>query len=86
MGVSFLAAGTIIQSGRNVRGLTTGAGMWLSGAIGVACGAERYGLAVMALALATVILALLRPLERFLPGNGSGKRDKRDAKATPPDS
>lgn len=85
-GVAFLAAGAIIQGRGKVEGLTTGAGMWLSGAIGVACGAERYGLAVMALALATVILALLRPLERFLPGNGSGTRDKRDAKATPPDS
>ena len=85
-GVAFLAAGAIIQGRGKVQGLTTGAGMWLSGAIGVACGAERYGLAAIALVLATIILALLRPLERLLPSNGSSRRDKSEAKATPPDS
>jgi putative Mg2+ transporter-C (MgtC) family protein len=85
-GVAFLAAGAIIQGRGKVQGLTTGAGMWLSGAVGVACGAERYGLAIIALVLATIILALLRPLERFLPGNGSSQRDKSEAKATPSDT
>ncbi|HYM99917.1 MAG TPA: MgtC/SapB family protein [Aestuariivirgaceae bacterium] len=41
VGVSFLAAGTIIRSGGHVEGLTTGAGMWLAGAVGLACGLER---------------------------------------------
>ena len=45
-GVAFLAAGAIIQSRGNVRGLTTGANMWLAGALGVACGAGDYTLAV----------------------------------------
>jgi len=85
-GVAFLAAGAIIQGRGKVHGLTTGAGMWLAGAIGVACGAERYALAIIALVLATIVLALLGPLERFLPGNGSGKGDKSKAKAMPPDS
>jgi putative Mg2+ transporter-C (MgtC) family protein len=66
VGVSFLAAGTIIQSGRNVRGLTTGAGMWLAGAVGLACGLERYGLAVLGAILAVVILAILVPLESWI--------------------
>jgi putative Mg2+ transporter-C (MgtC) family protein len=66
VGVSFLAAGTIIQSGRNVKGLTTGAGMWLAGAVGLACGLERYGLAVLAAALAVIILAVLIPLESLI--------------------
>lgn len=81
-GVAFLAAGAIIQSRGKVQGLTTGAGMWLAGAIGVACGTERYGLALIALLLATVILALLGPLTRLVPGNGSAKGDKSDAAAT----
>lgn len=66
VGVSFLAAGTIIQSGRNVKGLTTGAGMWLAGAVGLACGLQRYGLAVLAAALAIIILAVLIPLEAVI--------------------
>ena len=38
-GVAFLAAGTIIQARGQVKGLTTGPSIWLSGAVGVACGA-----------------------------------------------
>ena len=35
-GVAFLAAGSILFSRGEVQGLTTGAGMWLAGAIGLA--------------------------------------------------
>jgi putative Mg2+ transporter-C (MgtC) family protein len=66
VGVSFLAAGSIIQSGRNVEGLTTGAGMWLAGAVGLACGLERYALALLGAVLAIVILAVLMPVEAWL--------------------
>src|SRR5690606_8463561 len=37
-GVAFLAAGIVIFTRGEVHGLTTGAGMWLAGAIGVAAG------------------------------------------------
>lgn len=66
-GVAFLAAGTIIQSGGKVQGLTTGAGMWLAGAVGVACGAGFYRLAFIAVVLATLILVGLRRVEQLLP-------------------
>jgi len=65
-GVAFLAAGAIFRSKGDVHGLTTGAGMWLAGAIGVACGAGYYILAVMATLLAAFILAALRRLEHQL--------------------
>ena len=74
-GVAFLAAGASIQGRGRVQGLTTGAGMWLSGAVGVACGAEYYSLAIVAVVLATIVLALLRPLERLFPGKDRGRRD-----------
>lgn len=70
-GVAFLAAGAIIQGRSKVKGLTTGAGMWLSGAVGVACGSQRYALAVISVILAAIVLAVLRPLERILPGSNS---------------
>lgn len=63
-GVAFLAAGTIIQGRDSVRGLTTGAGMWMAGALGVAVGAGHYVLAVVAALLSFAILrflALLMP-------------------------
>jgi putative Mg2+ transporter-C (MgtC) family protein len=63
-GVAFLAAGTIILRGDKVRGLTTGAGMWLAGAIGLACGIGNLVLAAMAAVLALIVLWLLRMVER----------------------
>lgn len=59
-GVAFLAAGSIITSGGNVRGVTTGASMWLCGAIGLACGTGSGLLATMGTGLALVILWLIR--------------------------
>jgi putative Mg2+ transporter-C (MgtC) family protein len=58
-GVAFLAAGTIISSGRRVSGLTTGAGLWVAGAIGVACGIGHLLLAGFATALMLAVLAVL---------------------------
>lgn len=72
-GVAFLAAGTIIQSRGQVHGLTTGAGMWMAGAVGVACGAGYYLMALIAVALSVVILIAINLFEsRFL---GSGEND-----------
>lgn len=65
-GVAFLAAGTIIQSRGRVEGLTTGAGMWLAGAVGVACGAGFFRLAAIAVVLALFIILGLRKVERHI--------------------
>jgi putative Mg2+ transporter-C (MgtC) family protein len=63
-GVAFLAAGAIIQSRGNVQGLTTGANMWLAGALGVACGAGDYVLAALGTVLALIVLVVLGRLEQ----------------------
>lgn len=65
-GVAFLAAGSIITSGGRVQGLTTGAGMWAAGAIGLSCGVGRIPLAVVATVLALVVLWLFRRLSLAL--------------------
>jgi putative Mg2+ transporter-C (MgtC) family protein len=62
-GVAFLAAGTIIQGRDSVRGLTTGAGMWMAGALGVAAGAGQYALAILAAFLSFAILRFLQTLQ-----------------------
>lgn len=59
-GVAFLAAGTIIQARHQVRGLTTGAGLWLAGAVGTACGVGAYAAAIAATIFGMVVLILLR--------------------------
>lgn len=58
-GVAFLAGGAIIQGREHVSGLTTGAGLWLAGSIGVACGAGLYSVALMGTALAMFIMTVL---------------------------
>lgn len=41
-GIGFLGAGTIIFQKNVVRGLTTAAGLWVTAAIGLACGTGLY--------------------------------------------
>lgn len=78
-GVAFLAAGAIIRSGGNVQGLTTGANMWLAGALGVACGAGLYMLATLGAAFSLVILTVLHQLQRkYLDSVGDDENSKRD--------
>jgi len=59
-GVAFLAAGSIVINGGSVRGVTTGASMWLCGAIGLSCGVGDIQLALLVTFLAMVVLVLLR--------------------------
>lgn len=65
-GIGFLGAGTIMFLHREnvVRGLTTAAGLWTVAAIGLAVGGGMYAAAVIATAVAWIILAVLKPLER----------------------
>lgn len=68
-GVAFLGAGTIIQSRGQVHGITTGASIWLAGAVGMACGGGYYTIALIALVFAILILSAVGFLERRLkPG------------------
>ncbi|MEQ8901467.1 MAG: MgtC/SapB family protein [Roseovarius sp.] len=62
-GVAFLAAGIIFSSGGEVHNITTGASMWLAGAIGLACGSGQMPLAAMATGIVLVVLYVLRLLE-----------------------
>ncbi len=65
-GVAFLAAGVVIVARGEIHGLTTGAGLWLCGAIGVAAGLGLWQIALYATILALVVLGLLHMLTRRL--------------------
>ena len=76
-GISFLGAGTIFVSGKGnrVRGLTTAASIWVTAAVGIAVGLERYVLAVGSTILILVILHLVGRMEvqhGDQDGGGSG--------------
>jgi len=82
-GVAFLAAGTIITAGGRVRGLTTGASMWLAGAVGLACGTGRIGLAALATALTVLVLWLFRLIEERVE-DAATRAMSEDADTLPP--
>ncbi len=66
-GIGFLGAGTIIFQKNVVRGLTTAAGLWVTAAIGLACGTGMY----MAAFIATVMVLLgLEVLHALIPQHG----------------
>jgi putative Mg2+ transporter-C (MgtC) family protein len=66
-GIGFLGAGAILkmEREREITGLTTAAGVWLTAAIGVAVGLGRWGSAALGVALTWVILAVLGRFEAW---------------------
>ena len=62
-GIGFLCAGTILKyetaGEEHVHGLTTAAGLWLTAAIGMACGLGREVTALITAALALAVFALI---------------------------
>lgn len=58
-GIGFLGAGTIIFQKNVVRGLTTAAGLWVTAAIGLACGSGMYAAASIATAIVIIGLEVL---------------------------
>lgn len=66
-GIGFLGAGTIIFQKNVVRGLTTAAGLWVTAAIGLACGSGMFAAAAIATAL---IIVGLEVLILFIPHIG----------------
>lgn len=82
-GVAFLGAGAIIQGRSSVLGITTGAGIWLAGAIGMACGAGFYLIAVLTSVFALVILSGVRFIEYRIGLKDTEKKAQAGEKAEP---
>ncbi len=77
-GVAFLAAGAIIRSRRGVRGLTTGASMWMAGSVGVGCGSGLYVVALIGTGLAMLALTILGWIEHRLTRRRRRNNDDND--------
>lgn len=67
-GIGFIGAGTIIfnKSENVIRGLTIAAGVWVTAAIGLACGGGMYILAIVSTALVLIGLEAFNLLIRWL--------------------
>lgn len=75
-GIGFIGAGTVLRNGPIIIGLTTAATLWISAAIGMACGVGMYEVAVFATLISVAVLTLIRVFERrFIPT--SIKRSRR---------
>jgi putative Mg2+ transporter-C (MgtC) family protein len=82
-GIAFLGAGAIFQQRGNVRGLTTGAGMWLAGAVGVATAIGYYLIALGVALFAVVILTALRRFAHKMIGEDDEAESEQPARKPP---
>ncbi len=67
-GIGFLGGGTILKLSdqREVHGLTTAAGIWMTAAASATAGVGQIAVAVIGTVLGLVVLTLFRKLERQL--------------------
>jgi putative Mg2+ transporter-C (MgtC) family protein len=74
-GVGFLGAGTILKlsGSAEIHGLTTAAGIWLTAAVGVACGMGRQASAVLSTILALIVLRAFMHVSNRLARSPNGK-------------
>ena len=83
-GISFIGAGVILRDSqrKEVTGLTTAATVWVTAALGIACGLGAWVIVVATLALALFVLAGLHGADAWL----SRKALHESAKTPKPDS
>jgi putative Mg2+ transporter-C (MgtC) family protein len=68
-GIGFIGAGLIFVRRDSVRGLTTAAGVWLTAAVGAACGASLSVLAIATTVAYFIVVFAISPLARRLPAS-----------------
>lgn len=64
IGLGFMGGGIIFVQSSHVVGLTTAAGVWVAGAIGVAVGAGFFETAIFATLLLLIVLSVIGAIER----------------------
>lgn len=71
VGIGFIGGGLIFVKGEAVRGLTTAASVWLTAAVGMACGAGLPWLAIAVTCGQFIVAFGFPPIERRLPGSNA---------------
>ena len=70
-GVGFLGAGSIIKNGITIKGLTTSATIWVTMAIGMACGAGFFVMATLTTIIALAALITFKHIETWISRNNT---------------
>ena len=73
-GIGFIGAGTIIFQKNVVKGLTTAAGLWVTAAVGMACGVGMYVLAIVS----TLLVLICFEAFNFFLHTIRGKRENEE--------
>ena len=81
-GIGFIGAGTIIFQKNTIHGLTTAAGIWVTAAIGLACGGGMY---VLSIAATIMVLACLEAFNYWLRRIESKRKEHNSRSNTHPD-
>lgn len=63
-GIGFIGGGTVLRHGSSVYGLTTAATLWVSAAIGMACGTGMVDVAFLTTLFSVCVLVLIRIFEK----------------------
>lgn len=81
-GIGFIGAGAILKlaAEREIQGLTTAAGIWMTAAIGVAVGLGGLGLALLSTVLAFIVLAVVGRIEFRMEKKQLAMAEKADKK------
>lgn len=74
-GIGFIGGGAILKEGVNVRGTTTAASVWSTGALGAAVAYARYEVAILISLINYLTLRFLTPLEEQI-----GKSDRQSSR------
>ena len=80
-GIGFIGAGSILKLSeeRDIQGLTTAAGVWMTAAIGVSVGLGSLGVALLSTLFTLIVLALAGPLEDRAEKRRIAEAEKRQA-------
>jgi putative Mg2+ transporter-C (MgtC) family protein len=65
-GIGFIGAGVVLHKNGGVHGLTTAATVWVTAALGIACGLATWRIVMMGVSLTLVVLVVLLPLDNWL--------------------
>ena len=78
-GVGFIGAGVILRDAqaRTVEGLTTAATVWVTAALGIACGLGHWDVVLIGTAIALLLLVAAPWTDKWL-GSQSGGNKRRD--------
>ena len=78
-GISFIGAGVILRDARlrTVEGLTTAATVWVTAALGIACGLAAWRIVVVGVGVSLFLLAVVGWIERRVGLGDENKEDRR---------